>query len=179
MRVSAIWLFALLVLAATHAQACRPQIVEPLDYMSPGDRTFSAIFIGEIVAVRNANRLQELRQCHPRRAVLATGDDDTHEAPRCVVALSDAYEVEVYPTEVLRGKPKFPHVSTASDCLSQPPRLGAEALVFVTREGGTVVRVSKADDAEYDSSYDEAYIQKLEACLEGACAPGVGNDEEK
>src|SRR5690349_985869 len=90
------------------ALACRPML-DPMNPMKGLNPAVVAVFIGEIVGVRNKDRLQELTRCEPKSRVMETKEERDARANStvpdtlgCVEGPVD-YEVEVYPTEVLLG----------------------------------------------------------------------------
>jgi len=164
-------LFALMTSICGDASACRPIIEDPLQHMAdarPG-QDIASVFVGEIIGVRDADRLAQLRRCHPQRAVL--GSDRDADSIACIEAMNMTYEIEVYPTDVVQGKPAFPSRSIAGGCLTSAPKVGTEALVFVSKDGSSLLRIRAEDDAEFGWPYDDAYLDKVRECAEGQCRP--------
>jgi hypothetical protein len=177
-RSAAASLLAVLMLGATNAQACRAIIMDPLSYMSHRPNAFTRVFVGEIVGVRNAERLHDLQECQPRSLVLAPADENAQPKGECVDSRhSQVYEVEVYPSAILKGAPAFPDISKASGCLTRPPMVGAEALVFVDEDGNSTVLVRERDDPQFGHSFDDTYLDKVGACAAGHCPRDRADDK--
>lgn len=167
----------LLCATASNAWACRDRIVDPLKLLAhpqPG-REVVDIYVGEIVGVRNAQRLEDLKQCMPKDWLHLSQRDEGLLG--CIYRGREDFELEVYPTEVLRGDPAYPAAAKVGGCGYDSPAVGAEAIVFHTRAGRSYIRVRDRDDPDFHLTFDASYLDTVRKCVKGEC-PREDDDEE-
>lgn len=153
---------------ALPADACRARFSDPLFNLTEPieGNEISTLFLGEVVGVRNTERLQDLVQCHPRPT------DQEGEWLGCIERFGQTFEAEIFPTETLRGKPASPAIATISDCSSEAPLLGTRVLVAMFEGESDVVLAEERDAPDapgYGRTFDDAYLQQIRDCLVGRC----------
>lgn len=167
---SALFLLLLFLSYPGLSYGCRVSTIDPLPALSGSDETivFPDVFVGEIVGVRNPDRLEDLRRCRPP---VMKQQEDGVQILDCIEADFDLV-LEVYPTQVLKGNPQFPASLVVSHCSVVAPRVGSQALVLQSSTRPSIVLVSSSDDPDYPYTYDEHYLRTIQLCILGECPEG-------
>jgi len=148
------------------AHGCRVEHFDALTLLAGLDETEEpvAAFVGEIVGVRSAGRLDELKQCRPP---ISAPQNEQEDRLDCVEAPPDI-ELDVYPLDVLHGMPEYPTTLLAVGCSYIAPRVGSRTLVVQTT-AGSVVHIYKGDEPDYHVGYDDVYLGRVRACITEKC----------
>jgi hypothetical protein len=172
LSLTLILLFLLMGYPAS-SYACRLKNFNTLGVVSDPKRNVEVleVFVGEIVGVRNPDRLEGLKRCRPRVWKLQDPEGD-EQVLDCLESDPDI-DLEVYPTEVIKGRPKFPTAVRATGCTRLAPRGGSEALVLRT-SSYSIVLVFSEDEPDYPHSYSDEYLRKVRECITGECSARSG-----
>lgn len=161
-RFLPLWIWSV---GTSTALSCRPVVLDPFNmlHLPQGESDITAIYLGEVTAVRDPERRTELQRCRPQG--WAGQNDNTAPLLDCIATLGRTFEVELWPIEILRGAPAFPSRTPITGCLTRPPQPGAVALILQTAAGGSQLHLRKEDDPYFPWLYDAAWLQRVRDCV--------------
>lgn len=161
-----------LSLAVDAANACRPEFADPLSALESPDwnTQFGIILVGEIVGVRNPGRVDELNAW--LRASEHNFGQEGDQLLLPVKAFGPTYEVEIYPTEKLRGSPNAPHNALVRACHDLDPHLQDRVILFESETGSSHMIYLERDAGRNAFEVDADYLARVRACAANSCPAG-------